>query len=360
MPARPHVWLLADGQPGNDTQIAGLAARFRDAGAVATVKAARANRLQMLGAVLLGGRGWSLDRRRSDALTPPWPDLVVGTGRRSAAWVRYVKRSSAGRTLAVQFGQKGGNLLNGLDAAVALDHWRFPEDPRRLTAPLPPTGATADRLAEAKAAAGDVLPVDKGPWLLLAVGGRAFDHDLPPEDIGRLAATAAGEAARLGGSLAAVTSRRTGDAGEAAIRAAAPRARVFSWRDRDAPFLGLLASADAAVVTGDSESMIAEAVAAGRPTYVAPVRRRLNPRMALERAVDRFGRLGGPCAWLAARLWAAGVLLPPRDLAAMSAGLAADGYVRPFAAGAVSLDWRPPPPPDAALAERLLALIPPR
>lgn len=353
-PQGPRVWLLADGQPGNETQIAGLAAGFADAGAAVETKRVRANRWHMLGTVLLGAGGRSLDRAASDPLEPPWPDLVVGTGRRSAAWTRYVKALSGGRAVAVQLGQKGANYLAGLDRTVALAHWRMPADARRLTIPLPPTGMTPNRLT----AAGRALDPAAGPWLLLVVGGRCFDHDLATAEMGALARTAAAEAERLGGALAIVTSRRTGADGEAAMRAAAPAARVFPWQDKSVPLIDLLASADAAIVTGDSESMIAECIAAGLPTYVAPVRPRTTFRMAAERGAARLYGLGGPFRWLVGGLWSGGLLLPPRDLGAMSTELTAAGYVRSFALGAVALDWRPPSPPD--LAKDLLALIPPR
>lgn len=348
----PTVWLLADGQPGNETQIAGLADGFQAAGAVVTRKAVRANGWHRLGALWLGAGGRSLDRGRSDPLAPPWPDLVVGTGRRSAPWTRFVKAASGGRTIAVQFGQKGANRLAGLDRAVALGHWGFPTDPRRIAIPLPPTGVTHERLAAEPAA----LDRAAGPWALLVVGGQSFDHALSADDIGALAAAAQAEARRLGGRLAVTTSRRTGPAGEAAIRARAPDAACNFWGGDGAPFLGLLACVDVAIVTGDSESMVAECVAAGLPTYIAPVRPRLTARMAVERGVARLHGVGGPFAWAAERLWSAGVVLPPRDLARMALDLEAAGFVRRFQPGVVALDWRPPASPATALARELLAL----
>ncbi len=366
MPTRPtpvqppgrkaDIWLIADGQPGNETQIQGLAERLRAAGANVAIKQARANRLHMLGALLLGASGRSLDRARSDALAPPWPDLVIGTGRRSGPWARYVKARSGGMTAAALFGQKGANLMTGLDLGVVLAHWRFPPHPRRETILLPPTGATPVRLAAASAALPGLLDPAAGPWLLLVVGGRCFDHALTPADAADVACRAARAAEHAGGQLAIVASRRTGDAAEAAIRMAAPQARLFSWRDAPNPFLALLDQADAAIVTGDSESMIAEAVAAGLPTYVSAVRRRWSLRMAAERGAARMHRLGGPLAWAIEWLWAVGALLPPRDLTAMAAGLESAGYAARFIGDAIDLNRRPPPPPDARLAARLLEL----
>ena len=355
---RPTIWLLTDGQPGNRTQIEGLAAHLAVLGADVSIKRLQSNRWHMLGAALLGASGLSIDKRRSDALAAPWPDMAIGTGRRSAPWVRHVKRLSGGRALAVQFGQKGANLMAGLDRAFVAGHWRLPPHPRRETILTPPTGATKDRLAAAKAAEPALLDPALGPWLLLVLGGRCFDHDLPPALGRQIAQQAADAAARLGGGLAIVSSRRSGAALEQAVRDAAPSALFFAWDRQPNPFLALLASADAAIVTGDSESMAAEAIAAGLPAYLVPVPVRSSPRMAVERLAARLHGLGGPLAWLIRQVWAAGILLPPRDLGQFLDDLEAAGYAQRLTEQTeITLDQRPPPPPDAALADRLMSLL---
>jgi mitochondrial fission protein ELM1 len=354
----PLIWLLTDGQPGNRTQIEGLAAHLALRGAEVSIKRLQSNRWHMLGAALLGASGRSIARAGSDALEGPWPELVVGTGRRSAPWVRHVKRLSGGETLAVQLGQKGANLMAGLDHAFVAAHWRLPPHPRRSTILTPPTGATPERLAAAKVAEPELLDPALGPWLLLVLGGKCFDHDLPPQLGRQIAEQARDAAARMGARLAIVSSRRTGAAMEQAVQAAAPEALFFPWDRQPNPFLALLAAANAAIVTGDSESMAAEAIAAGLPTYLAPVPRRSSPRMVLERAAAWLHGLGGPCAWVIRQVYAAGVILPPRDLGQFLDDLEAAGYARRLTdTTEINVDWRPPPPPDGALADRLIALI---
>ena len=353
---KPRVWLLTDGQAGNETQINGLAIQMEEAGADVCLKQVRANAWHVLGAALLGGSGRSVHRNYVDALTPPWPDLVIGTGRRSAPWVRHIKARSGGKTAAVLFGQKGANYMAGLDLGLVLSHWGFPPHPRRETIPLPPTGATPERLAAAGLQAANVLPKQDGPWLLLVVGGRCFDHDLEPAVAAAITCRAQIAVDRIKGRLAVVTSRRTGKAVEAAIAKAAPDAKHFPWSTQQTPYLALLAAADATIVTGDSESMIAEAVAANRPTYIAPVQPRWSVRMAIERTAGRLHGLGGPLAWCIGNLWAGGMLLPARDLGAMARHLEIAGHARIFNGDTIDLDWRPSPPPDAAIAQRLLKL----
>jgi mitochondrial fission protein ELM1 len=91
---------------------------------------------------------------------------------------------------------------------------------------------------------------------------------MAPEVAARIAARVAGFA----GSVLATGSRRTGRPAEAAVAeaiAALPH-RLHRWGDGGAnPYAGLLAWADAVVVTGDSVSMISEALATAVPVFVA-------------------------------------------------------------------------------------------
>jgi hypothetical protein len=86
------------------------------------------------------------------------------------------------------------------------------------------------------------------------------------------AATIAAAAAGFAGSVLATGSRRTGAAAEQAVVAAlAPVPhRVHRWGAAGPnPYAGMLAWADAVVVTGDSVSMLSEALATAAPVFIA-------------------------------------------------------------------------------------------
>ncbi|HYC13895.1 MAG TPA: mitochondrial fission ELM1 family protein, partial [Stellaceae bacterium] len=85
--------------------------------------------------------------------------------------------------------------------------------------------------------------------------------------------------ATLGGQLAALAeqgygiaitaSRRTPEAGLAALRARLARAPHYLWAgEGENPYFGLLAESDAFLVTADSVNMVSEAAATGRPVHV--------------------------------------------------------------------------------------------
>ena len=99
------------------------------------------------------------------------------------------------------------------------------------------------------------------------------ETDIPVAEISRqLAADLARMAKATGGSLAVTPSRRTGADNEQALRDGFRDTRAYIWdKEGDNPYFGLLALADVIVVTEDSVSMTSEAIATGKPVYVAPL-----------------------------------------------------------------------------------------
>jgi len=78
--------------------------------------------------------------------------------------------------------------------------------------------------------------------------------------------------AGFAGSVLATTSRRTGDAASEALaaRLSGVPHRLFRWGDTEPnPYRGFLAWADAVVATGDSVSMLSEALATTGPVFIA-------------------------------------------------------------------------------------------
>ena len=59
-----------------------------------------------------------------DRLTPPWPDLLIATGRQSVAPALAVKRASGGRTFLVQI-QRPGIDVARFDLVVTPEHDRL-------------------------------------------------------------------------------------------------------------------------------------------------------------------------------------------------------------------------------------------
>jgi len=161
------------------------------------------------------------------------------------------------------------------------------------------------------------------------VGGTSGVYCLDEDSAQRLGEAVAAFAQAVGGSVFATTSPRTGPEATAALqRGLGPHSYLHVWQpgQQDNPYLAYLALADMLVVTGDSESMLAEAVATGKPLYIYPLptrRPKLNTRFkewivacAQTPRLNRRGTARPQRGWayLCARLIERGFVLPPNDL----------------------------------------------
>lgn len=353
----PRVWLLLDDRPGHATQVVGLADAL---GWPYEVKRLRFTPLNRLSNRLLGAGRLSLDARQSSPLTPPWPDLVIAMGRRAAPIARWVKRQSGDRAKLVQLGRKAANVADDFDLAVTCTHFQLPAHPKRIDLLLPPTQVTAARLREAARRWPDLFGAAARPRVALLVGGTTAHHRLTPAAAERMAAEAQAFAASLGGSLTCVTSRRSGAAVEDALRRGAPTAALHCWRrdQQDNPYLGYLALADVLVVTGESESMLAEAADAARPLYIYPVPAKPpGGRARLAGQMLAAARRDGPLGRLCGALIRAGLAVPPRDLELMHRGMIEAGIARRFGGGGADAPAIARPARLGALVARVQRLL---
>ncbi len=209
------------------------------------------------------------------AVAPPWPDLLVVSGRQAVPYARMIRRRSAGRTLVVC-------LQNPVAPLFWFDLvWTNVHDglsgPNVLTTLTSPNTLTRPRLAGgATALAARLGPLPR-PWIGGVVGGTSGAYAFSPEEATRLGGALADLAARTGGSVVVTPSRRTPPASlaalDAALAAALPAGRRWLWngRDGDNPYFGILGAAEALVVTCDSVNMLGEAAYTGRPVYAFPL-----------------------------------------------------------------------------------------
>lgn len=352
-----RVWLLLDDRPGHVTQVVGLADAL---GWPYETKALRFTWLNRLSNRLLGASLLSLNLKKSAALTPPWPDLVITMGRRTAPIARWIKRQSGGRCRLVQLGRKGANVASVFDLAVTCRHFQLPDHPNRLEVLLPPTQVTADRLKAAAARWPDLYGTADRPRVALLVGGTTAHHRLPAAIAAKMAAESQALADSLGGSLTCITSRRSGKAVEQALEQAAPSASMHFWRadQTENPYLGYLAGADVLIVTGESESMLAEAAAAAKPLYIYPVPARpVSWRTRMAHRVLSASRSGvGLTAAVCTRLIAGGWVVPPRNLGLMHRGMIEAGIASNFGDND-RLRVPPPQSGQAELTERVHQLL---
>ncbi|MGE4250834.1 MAG: mitochondrial fission ELM1 family protein [Parvibaculaceae bacterium] len=275
----PLVWVLQGLRPGDNAQARELAARLS---APTETKHLRYNWLYRLPNYVLGA-GLASVRQGAEGLTPPWPDLVIGIGRRSVPVARWIKRKSGGRTRLVHLGRPRARL-DIFDLVITTPQYGLPSAPNviELTLPLVPEQSLPEpELASWRAAFAD-LP---RPLIAVLIGGPARPFLMRNSEMADLINEAERMRRTLGGALVVIGSPRTPrDVFNEAVGALGVHCRHFGWSAGQAnPYRALLQLADRFIVTSDSISMLAEALRTGRPVDVYRLPVRHGPHLPLER-----------------------------------------------------------------------------
>lgn len=341
--APPRVWVLADDRPGNTTQAVGLAEAL---GWPFERKRVAPGPLSRLHNRMLGASFRGVDRAASDALEPPWPDLVIAAGRRTAPVSLAVREASGGAARLVHLGRKGADHAALFDLAVTPGYARLYPHAHRLVLDAPLHRVTPERVSEARLAWKHTFEGLPAPRIALLVGGNSGQYRIDADTARRMGEAVARRARETGGSVLVSTSRRTGAAAEQALRGALAGVPVHfhgSGAAGDNPYLGYLAWADELVVTADSESMLVECASLGKPLSIHPLPERTSFRVlrCFREAVVRraqaqpvgkrgTGRPQQGLELLCARLVERGWVRPTRDLALLHDDLMRRGLAVAF------------------------------
>lgn len=276
-PASPRIWLVLGDKRGDNGQVEviaeALSRRFD--------WSSEWHHVEMLPKYVLGKPRpgptlHHIDRERSDPLTPPWPDLILTSGRRPANVALWIRKQSGGRSRIVLVGRPAGFLFHyqsRFDLIITSAETMPAPFPNVTHISLPLMRVDEARLDAGRRewqAAFSALP---RPLVVFLIGGptRPFVYDDAVLD--RLCVRV-GQVVAAGGTPYLVTSRRTPADFAARLKAALPEAaRFYDWRNPEGenPYAGLLALGDRFVVTGDSISMMVEVAKLGRPLEILPL-----------------------------------------------------------------------------------------
>ncbi len=250
------IWVLEDPRAGTAAQALGIAERLGQPFRRVPLRFGPLARIPWPWPTLAG----LADRT---AFVPPWPNLVISAGRRSAPVARWLRRRGAKTVHAM----RPGLAAQDFDLLVIGAHDRPAPAPNVLVI----QGAAHRLTPEALAAAPDAFPGFAAlprPIVTLLLGGPVRGEGMEPA----LAAHIATQAAMLGASLLVTASRRTGAAATEAVADALKNIphRLYPWGGSGAnPYGAMLALADTLIVTGDSISMLSEALMTTAPLLVA-------------------------------------------------------------------------------------------
>lgn len=264
-PAR--CWVLSDGRPGMETQCLGLAEALDLTPTIKRIDL-RAPWRWLPPALQL----WPLVSLSplADRLEPPWPEVLIATGRKTAALAAAIRRASGGACFAVQI-QNPTLPPDNFDAVILPRHDRRGDHERIIET----TGAlgriTPATLAQAATEARPALRDLTHPRIALLIGGPNGAYRMPTQVMEAHLAAAVVASSALNGALMISASNRTPDVVKARVRQLGEKLGCPVWcdaSDGDNPYLAYLALADYLLVTADSVNMLCEAAATGKPLQV--------------------------------------------------------------------------------------------
>ncbi|HVL79393.1 MAG TPA: ELM1/GtrOC1 family putative glycosyltransferase [Sphingomicrobium sp.] len=282
----PRIWALLGPRTGDNNQVLALAEAL---GLPFETRSLSYNLLRALDGRILGESLASLTSESRSWLNPPWPDLIIAIGRRSVPIARWIRTANDGRTKLVRIGHP--RIDPGLfDLVITTRQYPVPPGDNVLLLPLAMSRyRTAPSIDPDEREYLDRLP---RPHLLMAIGGATKYWELAPDHIAEAARKLCQRAQRAGGTLIAVPSPRTDAESVRALKeAVASRQGVCHFiADRRPRFPVLLADADEIFVTGDSVSMLSEAVLTKKPVGLIPIELSDKGRRKLGDSIQESGR----------------------------------------------------------------------
>lgn len=266
----PRTWLMLGRKAGDNTQITALAEAL---GWPFETKRLSYKKTELFTNLFAGPTTKGLVLGQSDPLEPPWPELVISAGRRNEPLVRWIQAQAGREKVRLVHVGRPWALHECFDLIVTTPQYRLPQKPHILHNELPLQRVNTDRLIREAELWRQRLPPLPEPRLAVLLGGHAGPYNFDRENGALLGHHASRMAKAAGGSLLVTTSARTP---EAAIRAFEGQLDVPHLLHRfvafqppaENPFFAFLGLAAAVIVTADSMSMLAEAIASGKPTHI--------------------------------------------------------------------------------------------
>lgn len=266
------TWVMSDGRAGMEIQCLGLAEALGQDPVVKRVAGRKP--LRWFTPWVRPGAIWNL-RKSSSPLTPPWPDLIIASGRQPIAPALKVRqlagRASPPRRVYLVHIQDPVIDPRRLDLIIVPQHDAL-RAPNVITSLGSMHRVTARRLAEARQRYAALVADLPRPLVGVLLGGNSRYHQFTPKRAAAFGAELATMARASGAGLYLTASRRTPPEALQAMEAALAGVPHRLWDGSgDNPYYGILALADLLVVTEDSVNMTTEAIAAGKPVLSAPV-----------------------------------------------------------------------------------------
>ncbi len=341
----PRVWILSDEKVGHTTQSEGLAKSLGWPYEMKQLHFYRWNKIQKFLWGIFPPTCIGLNTLQSSPLGPPWPDIVISTGWRPGPIARWIRQQSHKQTRIVQLGRKGGCSADLFDVVITPTYYGFPPHPHRIETITPLHQVTQEKLDEVIQWWPNLFDNTSHPRIVFVVGGSTNRFHFTSNFARSIGNQLKDLAKKCQGTVFAVTSPRTGKEVVQTLESIlSPEHVVHKWRPNqpDNPYLAYIAGADVIIITGESESMLAEVSSLGKPVYIIPLPERpptWNVRLsqwivqrAHSRPVNKRGTLRPQQGMerFCAHLIRKGIFQPRRDLNVLHQILIQKGIARLF------------------------------
>jgi len=269
MPVAPSIcpsscWILTDGKAGDEAQCIGVAEAVGAPYEIRRV-APRPPFSWFMPRGPIDPR--ELPKCSGSPLAGPFPDLVIGSGRRAIPYLRYVKRASRHQSLTVCL-KDPHTGSTAADLIWVPEHDALRGDNVLVSVTAPHRFSTGD-LEAARNASHPQIDGFHSPRIAVLVGGDSRHHKFESLDIQRFIAGLEDLVQASTAHLMITTSRRTPEELTDRLRHLAASGRHLLWDGQgDNPLVSFLAKADAVVASADSTNMIGEAAVTGKPIHV--------------------------------------------------------------------------------------------
>ncbi|MEB3702272.1 Mitochondrial fission ELM1 family protein [Candidatus Bealeia paramacronuclearis] len=267
-------WTLSDGHPGMMSQVIGLSESL----GLETIHKVVNRRWPYSWMPTLWPFGTPTKQldKKSDSLAPPWPDVVISCGRRSVALALSIKKQNKGKTYLI-------HIQDPLISPRHLDLVAAPEHDKVIAPNVIKTfGAlhkvSPQKLETARSEFKDYFSHYENPFYTVLLGGATNRYAMPQEAMEDLISSFDQILRDYPGSLLITPSFRT-PYRDLLKTHFANHPRVFlAEPETFNPYFGMLALANAVLVTDDSVNMMTEACATGKPVYILPLRGHENTK----------------------------------------------------------------------------------
>jgi len=256
-------WVITEGMAGTENQCLGIAESL---GVTPVVKKIKLRfPWKQLTPILKYSPLYALSND-GDKLEPPWPDLILASGRKAitAGWA--IKKRNPKKTFLVQIQDPRTNPAL-FDLVVVPQH-----DITRGNNVHVTTCAlhllTPEKLNNEAQKFSHKLSHLPNERIAILIGGNSKAHQLTKARTKKLI-TQLLEFADAGFGLMVTASRRTGNENmEILQQKLSPHPNIYFWNgDGENPYFGFLGLAHYILVTNDSVSMTSEAISTGKPVY---------------------------------------------------------------------------------------------